>query len=396
MKILAIINVSNTDDLTCDSGVIFQRILAKEFTTYGVEYGIIGPELKAFRDLDLQGVKKHYVNLGTTRYASRFSFDWNALYSIIQQEEPDLIFNNQIEITAALRSLLVTAGIPQLPIVSYCHYPALWGVKNCIPQIDDSLNHQSLGLPIVFDILGALLTANTVILQSEFAKELLVKTAHYFNIKEFQDIVVIPPPADPLLAADQPIQIPKKNRIIYNHRLYQSYGSEEFFQFIESISNLDFELIVSDPMPRRSSVRSNLSASPAYYRERVAQMKRTTLVDGNVERSRYKEIIKGAKIAFAAFRKACVWSMAAVDCMGLGIPVVAPNYAAYPEFIPQSLLFDNFLQASDVTDRLLNDDHFWKKSSQVCYEMALQLAPDLIARRFLNVFESKLATTVPT
>ncbi len=392
MRILAVINISNVDDFFCDSGVIFQRILAEEFVRKKIEYGIVGPGIQAFKNFKLPGAKKYYIALGTTRYSSRFSFDWTGLSSVIRQYSPDLIFNNQIEITSAIRSVLVTLKSPQMPIVSYCHYPALWGILDKIPELDESLNHQKLGLPILFDILSALLTSNVVVIQSEFAKTLLTKAAHYFRLGEFRDMEVVPPPKDPLLTGNCPSRVPQRRQLFYNHRLYQSYGSEQFIQFIRQISDSDFELVVSDPMSNRSSSRSQLSNSPAYYRKQISLMPRTRLINGNRSRDHYKKAIQNSRVAFGAFRKACVWSMAAVDCMGLGTPVIAPRYAAYPEFIPDSLLFDNLKEAEELTKRLLYDDSFWIENSQKCVERTFRLSPQIIAERLVQLFEKQLSS----
>lgn len=392
MKVLSIINISNTDDISCDSGIIFQRILADEFVKRGIKYEVVGPDIEAFKEFDFPQVEKHYINLGVTRYASRFGFDWSGFADTIQNVGPDLIFNNQVEITSSLRSLLVTLGSPETPIVSYCHYPALWGVPDKTPQFDQTLNHQELALPIVFNILSALVTGNTLITQSEFAKELIVKTANYFNIKSFSDVIVIPPPADPLLFEESLIHKPPNGKcILYNHRLYKSYGTGEFLEFIKSLNDPAIELIVSDPMPHRSSKRSLLNGSPSYYRKIFSDMPRARLVDGNVSRILYKDIIKDARVAFGAFRKACVWSMAVVDCMSLGIPVLAPCYGAYKEFVPLNLIFEDYAQAGELTDRLLKDDRFWMECSRACHQITHKLDPSVIAERFVEVFERVLS-----
>lgn len=182
MKILSIINISNTDDLMCDSGMIFQRILAPCFIEKGVEYVLIGPDSQSFRDFPFPGIHKCYAKLKTNRYSSRFAFDWDGFKAIIEKEKPDVFFNCQIELTAALRSLLVTIGQPDVRLVSYCHYPAIWKMHDSVPIIDNSLNHKKLGLPIVFDILGALLVADAFVIQSEFAKSLIAETAKYYRI----------------------------------------------------------------------------------------------------------------------------------------------------------------------------------------------------------------------
>lgn len=388
MKILSILNISNTDDLVCDSGVIFQRILLSELIKKNIEIHVLGPDIQAFRDYDIGPVKKHFTQLGTTRYSSRFHFAWHCVESLIVNENPDIIFNNQVEITSAIRAILTSLGNKKTKIVTYCHYPAIWSVEGEIPALDGSLNHNNLGIPIVFDILGALLTSDAFVIQSNFARNLINKTANYYKVQNYKEIQVIPPPADPMVGStNEKNLMAEKRNVLYNHRLYQTYGTEEFLSFIEDCQQeLSFNLHVSDPMPRRSAMRANLNSTPAFYRERIKNLKNAQLIDGNVEREQYKKNILNSKLAIAAFRKACVWSMAAIDCMSLGCPVLAPNYAAYPEFIPEELLFEDFSQAKYIMQLLLNNNDFWLECSKKSQNQALKLSSSIIAEKFYQLF----------
>ncbi|WP_437926541.1 hypothetical protein WMF37_47310 [Sorangium sp. So ce291] len=386
MKILCISNISNPNDLMCDSGVIFQRVLAQEFSRMGIDYRILGADIQAFRSYEIDGATKCYANLGTTRYSARFGFDWPGVQAAVEQHDPDIIFNNQVEITAAIRSLLVTMGRRHVRLVTYCHYPALWGPSEQSLSVDESLNHGNLGAAIILDIISALLTSDYFVTQSEFAKRIISSAASYHNVRGFREIGVIPPPADPLLLDAAPREPPRNRQILYNHRLYQTYGTAEFLELIDKIASSGIELIVSDPMPSRSALRQSLSASPAFFREQIGKISGASLFNGNVERHEYRTIISRPRVSFAAFRKACVWSMASVDCMGLGVPVLAPSYAAYPEFIPSELLFSNHDQAAELMSRLLTDDDFWRHCSLQSQRVAQGLAPHTIARRFVDLF----------
>jgi hypothetical protein len=388
MKVLALVNVSNLDDLTCDSGVIFQRILSQELRKYDVDYVLLGPDVEVFKNLQIEGVRIRVAGLGTTRYCSRFSFDWKGIKEVIEEENPDVIFNNQVELTAALRSVLLTEGRSKTALVSYCHYPSIWGIHAGVPEIDGSLDHHHLGMPIVFDILSALVTADAFLIQSEFAKSLITSAAAYYNVSRAPEIHVISPPADPLVMGELLKAAPKNRCLLYNHRLYQSYGTEEFLLLARSLASKGIDVVVSDPMPARSKKRNSLSPTPALFRDKISQMPRAHLVDGNVSREHYRDVIQSCRIACGAFRKACVWSMAAMDCMSLGIPVVAPNYASYPEFIPEELLFNNLEQAERIASRLMDDDAFWLRSSARCYESSMAFLPSKIARKLFLIFSS--------
>lgn len=389
MKVLSIINISNPDDLECDSGVIFQKILASEFVKKeNISYVILGPDSQSFKSIEFSGFRKQVAKLGNTRYESRFSFDWTAVKDIIEAEKPDIIFNNQVELTSAIRSLLVSLKNTYTRIVTYCHYPAIWAIdSNHSPVLDGSLNHENLGIPITFSILSALLTADIFITQSLFAKYLLTQTALYHRLQLPKEITIIAPPADPSLSKTKLKTAPKNKQVFYNHRLYESYGTNEFLQFIQQSKSLDFELIISDPMPSRSKERLSLNNTPDYFRKILDGLSYAKVINGNVPRNKYAEIIGSSRLSFAAMRKACVWSMAAVDCMDIGVPVLAPRYAAYPEFIPDELLFNTKEEAYFLLEKLLNDDDFWQHCSKRCQAITKNFSSSIIADQFYELFQ---------
>lgn len=386
MKILAIANISNLDDLVCDSGIIFQRILAKEFYEQQIEYHILGPNHPQFLSYVFPYAQKHAGPIGTTRFSSRFHFDWYFFEQLIGDLDPDIIFNNQVELASSIKSVLVSLGKSHIKLITYCHYPAIWGVsEDGVPIIDESLNYGNLCTPIIFDILSALTVSDKFIIQSNFAKNLIETAARYHRISNFALIAVIPPPADNSIQKGLK-QSNKTRRVLYNHRLYQTYGTGNFLDFIESCQDLNFELAVSDPMPNRSSVRSGLNSTPNSFRMRVANIKNAVLYNGNVSREEYAKLILSSRVAFGALRKACVWSMACIDCMRLGVPVIAPSYGAYPEFIPQELIFNDIPTARILMQNLLNDDEFWSYSSKISQMKAAVFEPSIIALQFLDIF----------
>jgi glycosyltransferase involved in cell wall biosynthesis len=210
--------------------------------------------------------------------------------------------------------------------------------------------------------------------------------ARYHRISNFAPIAVIPPPSDNFIQNDLEQGNNKTRRVLYNHRLYQTYGTGDFLDFIESCQDLNFELAVSDPMPNRSSLRSGLNLTPSNFRMRIANIKNAVLYNGNVSREEYAKLILSSRVAFGAFRKACVWSMACIDCMSLGVPVIAPNYGAYPEFVPQELIFNDISAARILMQNLLNDDEFWNYSSKISQMKAAVFESSIIAPQFLDIF----------
>lgn len=126
MKILSYLNVSNVDDIECDSGYIFNYTIASELSSRGVRVDIIFPSELRGRINKISSDSQHFVEMGHTKYEVRYHFSWNELKRLIELLQPDVIFLNQAELTAHMKALLVEMGLDQaIKIVSYCHYPAL-------------------------------------------------------------------------------------------------------------------------------------------------------------------------------------------------------------------------------------------------------------------------------
>lgn len=392
MKILSILNISNKDNISCDSGYIFQCILSKQFEKTGHKYVVAGANCPEFKQAKELKCKKEYINLGTNKFSSRFDFNSDEIAKLIQKVKPDVIFNTQVELTSAIRSVLVWNKL-DIPIVTYCHYPALWAnnIKSRIPEIDQSLNAGNLGNKIVFDILTALQTADLFVIQSKFAKSLIVKAAKYYNIPyDSKKIIVIAPPSDPSFLDKKNKYITMlKNRknYIYNHRLYKTYGTQDFINIFDGLhKHFGIQCVVLDPMQKRSPKRALQNNTPADFVKIMSKTPGMSIAQNNKTRNEYKSILNSGFACFAPLRKACVWSMACMDCMGMGIPVIAPNMAAFPEFIPQSLLYKNERQLNKIISKLQTNDAFVKQMSEQCFVSAHKYSPEKIAEQLSYEF----------
>lgn len=394
MKILSILNISNRDNIECDSGYIFQCILANCFIVAGDKYIVAGSDCDQFRKAKGLKTTKKYIKLGTNKYSSRFDFDSAEISKLILSTKPDIIFNTQAELTSAIRSVLVWNKL-DIPLVTYCHYPALWAnnPNSDTPELDGSLNTHNLGQSIVFDILGALQTSDLFIIQSKFAKSLIEKAAKYHNVVyNKQKFVVIPPPADPDFLSNKYLSttVDGKN-FVYNHRLYKTYGTGDFIKLYQEIyRKFGIKCTVLDPMNNRSDVRQKQNPTPFIFKQEMTDMGCFDTSADNSTRKKYKNILINSIACFAPLRRACVWSMACVDSMGLGIPVIAPRMAAYSEFVPSYLLYRNKAELYKIINSLIYDEKFRGKASKECFRTASSLSGDIITTCLRNHFKKLL------
>ena len=389
MKVLAIANVSNVDDLQSDSGLTFQRILAKEFAAFGIDYKLLVPI--GIKDClgKIEGADVIEVPMGTTRYESRFAFDWPAYSRIIRETSPDVVFNSQAELAAPLKGLMQTNGL-DAKLITYCHYPGLWEKSAGRPTVDSTLDHGGLGYHIVQSIISANRVSDAFLIQSQFASNLIYNAGEYFRAPDLKNIDIIAPPCDPSMNAF--VETTDRNpgredkKIIYNHRLYESYGTQTLIDYIDACSELNLKYFISDPMGNRSKQRASLSGSPGFFRSELERRPCIEMSPRQFTREEYRQNVQSSRVGIAAFRPACVWSLSALDCMGLGTPVIAPRYASYPEFIPNDLLFTDVSGFKELLIKLTSDQDFWIDASSRCLDIASQFNAADIAQKIYKIF----------
>ncbi len=146
------------------------------------------------------------------------------------------------------------------------------------------------------------------------------------------------------------------------------------------------KFVVTDFFGERNAERKALDVYVDQYRTTLRSLSNIIIrTDGHDRRTYRDEIVEKVDLALAPYRLNANWSMSAVACMGLGIPVAAPNVASFPEFVPSELLFSSQDEAIGLLDRLLTDRDFWTRCSARCVEYAKRFVADTTCRHFLEV-----------
>lgn len=415
MKILDFLNVSNLSNLQADSGFVFQRLLLNEILARKKDWEVylIAPE--CLGDL---GERIHLVKLdyGHNKYEARFNFPWAKLRTSLEgvMQDIDLIYVNQAEHASSFRAF-ATAAVPsrRIPIVSYFHYlpvepphfhfdfstgdydrtTDLEGkVQSSSLRFDQSLNLHGLALPVFMRLIEAMFVSDYCVTCSEFGIDLLVGNAQKLVPTVMPKIAAIPPPVS--LAEAEPgrtAEKDRKNKIVFNHRLYSHYGPREFFDFMDWFyenRRTDFEVVLTDPTNGRSAERNKLDTSVAELR-RTFSAKPYVRFAHSPERDEYYRALGSYKMSIAPFRPSALWSMSVVDSMACGIPVVCPNYACFPEIIGANseLLFSKPTELADLLGKLFDDEPFYRACSQYCATRAAKFSVEKAAERFISIFE---------
>jgi hypothetical protein len=382
MKILSFINVSNHAKIECDSGFIFQRLVSHSLTETGCQVALAGPSIAKVPQAE------HYdLDFGGNKYAARFHFDWLDVARIIKQANADIILVNQTELASNIRALLVSENL-KIPIVTYCHYIPYW-VKNDIIISDPSLDDGGLGHTIRTSFVNGVRASDFIVVHSAYAKNLIItglRSAGFDYHGLLDRVHIIPPPSDPFLV-DLSVSTHREPRVIYNHRLYAHYGADFAVSVIgELVNRTSIHAIVMDIHGERSLQQQNLDSTVELTRRKFRGLQRVEIRQDGHNRETYREILRSSRAALAPMREGCVWSMSVIDCIGMGVPVVAPRLAFFPEVIPFDLTFNSAEEAVYLIERLLKDDRFYFEKIEECKSILPSIAPEVFAAKFLRMF----------
>lgn len=377
------LNVSNRENLTTDSGYIFYSILAPFFCKNANKFTFVSPE-----PLPFEKVENIKYDFGKTKYEVRFSFDWEKIEKIILKTKPDILLLNQIELIPNYKILLKTLGL-EIPVIGYAHYIP-YHVKNYKTKEDPSLNAGDINKSIKLNFISGLEAADKIFVHSKTALHLIKVLYNELGIKFVRrKFIINPPPCDKLFY-EKPSRT-NYSKIVYNHRLYSHYGTDFLLDLIKQLKMKDKSLAIHvfDILNKRTPIRQRLDSSVDQYRQKL-QKNENVFIDasGNI-REVYKQNMKDALCCLAPYRRGCPWSMSCVDAMALGIPCVAPDFDWFKEFIPTKLRFKTPDEAVSIILRLKEDPSFRKEMAKMCGKKTKALAPEKIAGHFLKEF-SKL------
>jgi glycosyltransferase involved in cell wall biosynthesis len=382
LSFLYLANVSNPDRLTSDSGWLYAEILAPALIDQGAQVTFAGP-------VPLSDPRAHFFKVSppATKYRARFSPDIGAIASLIEACRPTVIVVNQLETTAAVRAALIEAG-HTATVVGYCHYvPFSLSAEGGVEK-DPSLNDGALGMPVLLAFLGGIRACDVVMVHSETARRWIYEAGAAHGLDLSTHLHIVPPPLDPRVTRETDEPTPLADRPltgVYNHRLYEHYGTQRFVDLVKRLDHLPVTIHVMDLFGTRRSERSRLDASPDRYLRMLASMSNVKILSDSGDRATYRRILGQADFGIAPFREGCTWSMSVVDCMAMGLPVLAPRMGWLAEAAHAELLFDHADEAVTIVERLVAEPEFRDRTSKALQLTVDSLRPDRIASSYLSV-----------
>lgn len=380
-SLLYLLNVSNPDQFAADSGWLFADILAPALLAQGAEMSIASP-------VPLSDARIRFLKAPTpaTKYRARFGGDVELFADLLRQARPSVVIANQVESAPSIRAAMLEAKI-DAAIAGYCHYLPFHLDSAGRLCLDASLNDAGLGRAALMQFLTGLTACDRILVHSRIAERWLLTCADLFGVDLGDRVRIVPPPCDPRLVRDVGDITPPGGdlpaRVIYNHRLYEHYGTGRFLALASQLVSPAIEIMVMDMFGAARAKRRPLDSSPDRYRKILAEMPGVHVVSDGGVRDRYRALLASAHLGLAPFRPGCTWSMSLIDCHAMGLPVVAPRMGWLADAVDPALGFDEPAEAVKIAERLLSDPAAWLRASQTAQRGVRALAPSIVAARYL-------------
>lgn len=385
IRLLYLLNVSNPERLASDSGWLFADILAPALIDQGADVTIACPVPVT----DPRAKHAPLPPLGD-KYRTRFTTDVAVIADLISTVRPDAVVANQIEHAAAVRAAILAARSSAL-LAGYCHYLPFHVSGQGILQPDAAFLDGGLERAVRMQFFTGLAACDRILVHSTTAAEWLAAAAAAVNLDLAGHDRVVPPPRDPRLVSGAQARlagdIPGADgvtRVLYNHRLYDHYGTGRFLELAARLTAIPaVRLTVMDVTGARARERRSLDASPERYAAALAELPGVEFASDGGDRAAYREILSRSHLAVAPFRRGCTWSMSVVDCQAMGVPVLAPRLGWLAGAVDEELSFDEPHEGAKIAESLIADPGRWARLSALEAARTRPLAPELIAARYL-------------
>jgi hypothetical protein len=392
MLIFSYLNISNPSNIEADSGFIFQKLLLRSilktnqnFRAYFICPKNTPPIHKRVKNIQ---ILKNRCN----KYSVRFNFPWFNYLKLPFLKDIDIAIINQPELTSNFKALFTVLGNKKVKVISYFHYLPIekLPVKNRVFW-EQTMNHRNLAKIIFKRQIESLTSADYCITCSRFAIRFLKENGKALGEKiNFKKIIHIPPP----ISLEETLENKTEERfpiktIVYNHRLYRHYGTIEIFNWLSELfkKRQDFQVLLTDPTYKRSKDRNILNPDVEKFKKYLGKLPFVRIRHIKRHANYYKTIWK-SHLGLAPLKPSALWSMATVDLMACAKPVLAPNYACFPEMLKNrtSLLFKNKEEFLNKINFLLDNSQRYYQEANYCFNLVNDYSEKVVAQKFIKVF----------
>lgn len=336
LRLLSLIFPSNYPNFAADSIYVFNRILIRGIREIapGITIDIAGPPTMPWPD---SSVRLHKLQTGVDKFHVRFGLAWNSLRKILREVSPDVILVNMPEQAAAVSVLAKDELGLTCRIVSYVHYvPAAIERQAQGANITYEMDAHGNGQLLILRLLEGMAASDLALVCGQFGVKLLTELgeSHLGTAVRLPPIVALSPPIDAAESIPASgIRPSSKPRLVYNHRLYNEYGTNYIFQLLIQAAkrvNEPFEIFVTHPTEGRHIRRRRLNGSIDRNLERIKQLP-FVQVRHFPDRAAYFQMLASSWAGIAPYKPNALWSMSVMDVLAAGRPVLAFNIAAFGE-----------------------------------------------------------------
>ena len=338
MKFVSILWPSNYPNFESDSIFVFNRILLRRMAELpNIEVAVLGPiGLPPLAE----GLQHYLIDLGCNKFSVRFGFPWLEMRNALFELQPDVIFVNMPEQAASLRILLRDELELKTLVVTYVHYipgnVAYDLASHPFVAVESGMNRSGNGKLVLTRLLESLCASDLVLTCSDFARSTLMIMASQLlgPDQAYSPIKVLPPPLE-FAEIDSLITSTTvhEQRLVYNHRLYDEYGTHEVFGLLDELyeeGDAPFRVLVTNPTGIRTPEREALNPQVTNNVRMLANKPYVDLQYFNQRRD-YYSALNSCIGGIAPFKTNALWSMSVVDVLAVGKPVVAFNIASFAE-----------------------------------------------------------------
>ena len=259
------------------------------------------------------------------------------------------------------------------------------------------MNHNNIAQILFSRQIDSMIASDACITCSKFAIDFFRKNALLVNKNAFLEnehkfININPPISNIDAIKNKSNKRFKIKTLVYNHRLYKHYGTEEIFSWLSELykQRKDFQVIVTDPTGKRSSERNKLNPEVVEFKKKISQLPYVRLKHIK-NRDDYYQVLWQSHLGLGPLKPSALWSMSVVDLFACNKPVLAPNYSCFPEMLlnDKNLLFKNKTEFINKLNLLLDDKKIYKKEQDFCYSLSKKYSDSVVVEKFINVFLNK-------
>ena len=269
----------------------------------------------------------------------------------LRQVRPAVVVAGQVETAPGIRAALRAVGSHAV-MAAYCARLPFSLDEHGTPCPDPRWPGCAPGWPAVLAFFTGAVACQRVLVSSVAAVRTVTEVAARIGMDLGNRLRVVAPPADPRMARGlAPANTSGELIGIYHH---QTGPATRWFMRLSRM--------LADTTPARVRVIAPSGHSRAWLAE-LGGASNVEVVSDLGNRRRLRSLLAAARFAIVPPYAGAVLPMPVVDCLSMGVPVVAPRRAGLWELTDPVLRFDSVQQAAAIVHRLAVDPDFAGQAS---------------------------------